>query len=225
DNLSPLITSSDQNNSIAGLAEQLFSKQDDNHYDQYINGLIRPMEDNIIQAVDATRARWLGSGFNLDEATRIHMEACDTAWHTMNSMNAGSGRTLNLTPSLTSINTSIDGLQVTFSCVASDADGSIVDYDWDFGDGNSFTSPSPVHPYYSAGIYLVRCRVVDDSGSRNSKWKYITVGEGNQTPIVDAGADQTVTLPNTIFLDGTVTDDGLLDPPGTVTTTWTQVSG
>jgi hypothetical protein len=43
---------------------------------------------------------------------------------------------------------------------------------------------------------------------------------------VDLGIEQSITLPvNTITLSGTVTDDGLPDPPGIVTMTWSQVSG
>jgi VCBS repeat-containing protein len=48
---------------------------------------------------------------------------------------------------------------------------------------------------------------------------------GNLPPSVDAGPDQTVTLPNDAILDGTVSDDGIPDPPGAVTTSWGQVSG
>jgi hypothetical protein len=48
----------------------------------------------------------------------------------------------------------------------------------------------------------------------------ITVNPENQPPVVDAGADQTITLPDSAALNGTVTDDGLPDPPGLVTTTW-----
>jgi VCBS repeat-containing protein len=49
---------------------------------------------------------------------------------------------------------------------------------------------------------------------------------GNLPPSVDAGPDQTITLPNHLVnLDGTVSDDGEPNPPGTVTTTWSQVSG
>jgi CubicO group peptidase (beta-lactamase class C family) len=50
-------------------------------------------------------------------------------------------------------------------------------------------------------------------------------GSGNQLPSVNAGPDQTVTLPNPANLNGTVSDDGLPNPPGTVTTVWTKVSG
>ena len=47
----------------------------------------------------------------------------------------------------------------------------------------------------------------------------------NQAPQVNAGVDQTITLPTTANLAGTVTDDGLPSPPGAVTLTWTKVSG
>ena len=45
----------------------------------------------------------------------------------------------------------------------------------------------------------------------------------NRAPIVDAGPDQTVTLPAGATLDATVTDDGR--PSGALTATWTQTSG
>jgi hypothetical protein len=43
--------------------------------------------------------------------------------------------------------------------------------------------------------------------------------------VVNAGSDQTVTLPAAATLAGSVTDDGLPNPPATVVNTWTQVSG
>lgn len=50
-------------------------------------------------------------------------------------------------------------------------------------------------------------------------------GPVNLAPSVSAGADQAITLPASAILDGTVSDDGLPDPPGVVTTTWSKVSG
>jgi len=47
----------------------------------------------------------------------------------------------------------------------------------------------------------------------------------NTAPQVNAGANRSVTLPNTLMLPGTVSDDGLPNPPAAVTTTWSQVSG
>ena len=52
----------------------------------------------------------------------------------------------------------------------------------------------------------------------------VTVIPGNQAPVVNAGADQTIVLPATASLNGTATDDGL--PLGsTLTTTWSKLSG
>jgi hypothetical protein len=49
---------------------------------------------------------------------------------------------------------------------------------------------------------------------------------GNMAPFVNAGNNQTITLPDDdVSLDGTVTDDGLPDPPAAVTQTWTKQSG
>ncbi len=47
----------------------------------------------------------------------------------------------------------------------------------------------------------------------------------NAAPVVSAGADQTITLPATASLTGSAADDGLPVPPGTLTTTWSRVSG
>ncbi|HYJ68138.1 MAG TPA: hypothetical protein VEX15_10820 [Nocardioidaceae bacterium] len=47
----------------------------------------------------------------------------------------------------------------------------------------------------------------------------------NDPPMVNAGLDQSIQLPATAPLDGTVTDDGNPTPPGATTTTWSKVSG
>ena len=47
----------------------------------------------------------------------------------------------------------------------------------------------------------------------------------NQAPVVNAGLDQTLTLPASASLNGTLSDDALPNPPGTVTTAWSKFSG
>jgi hypothetical protein len=47
----------------------------------------------------------------------------------------------------------------------------------------------------------------------------------NVAPIVFAGTNQSVFLPASASLSGSVADDGEPDPPGAVTATWTQLSG
>jgi hypothetical protein len=63
-----------------------------------------------------------------------------------------------------------------------------------------------------------------DSGLSASDDIKITVNPPNQAPVVNAGSPQTITLPNTASLNGSVTDDGL--PAGsTLTSTWSKLSG
>ena len=47
----------------------------------------------------------------------------------------------------------------------------------------------------------------------------------NLAPTVNAGTNQTILWPADANLNGTVTDDGNPNPPGTVTVTWSEVSG
>lgn len=50
----------------------------------------------------------------------------------------------------------------------------------------------------------------------------ITPAVANLPPVVSAGPDQSITLPNTASLSGTATDDGQVSP---LVTTWSQISG
>lgn len=48
----------------------------------------------------------------------------------------------------------------------------------------------------------------------------------NTAPIANAGLDKAITFPHTaVTLDGTASDDGLPNPPGAVTSSWSVVSG
>ena len=47
----------------------------------------------------------------------------------------------------------------------------------------------------------------------------------NLAPVVNAGANQTITLPASAALSGTATDDGMPNPPGVLSLTWSRVSG
>ena len=50
-------------------------------------------------------------------------------------------------------------------------------------------------------------------------------GDFNHAPNVDAGGDVVAALPAPAVLNGTATDDGLPNPPGYLTITWSKVSG
>jgi len=83
--------------------------------------------------------------------------------------------------------------------------------------------------FSTAGIYVLRLTASD--GANWGSFEFydeltVTVNPpGNQPPQVDAGPPQQVSLPNSAILDGTVTDDGLPNPPATYTVSWSMVSG
>ena len=78
--------------------------------------------------------------------------------------------------------------------------------------------------FSTAGSYVLRL-TASDSALSSTDDVIVTVNPANQAPTVNAGADRGVTLPNSVSLTGTATDDGLPNPPATVTTTWSRVSG
>ena len=184
DSYSPRITSRDADG-LAHLSWELYSKRDDNDYDQYINSFFTGMEDNFYQAVVMARDYWNQREFKGSWAHRITDEAAETAWTTMNVMNAGSGRNLNKTPRLMNIECFTSGTQGIFQCYANDPDGSIASVSWDFGDGYSYSGTTATHAYEINGVHLVRCRVTDNRGSRNSCWKTVNITQASDGVIVD----------------------------------------
>ncbi|HOT07849.1 MAG TPA: PKD domain-containing protein [Methanotrichaceae archaeon] len=69
---------------------------------------------------------------------------------------------------------------ISFDASASgDQDGNIVDYEWDFGDGNTAHGSRSVSPhiYTSSGKFRVNLTVTDDQGSKRTKTVYIDVIE------------------------------------------------
>ena len=97
---------------------------------------------------------------------------------------------------------------------------------WDFGDGKIENGTlTPVHAYANSGVFTVMLKVTDDDGDTGSDTLVVAVNTViiNQPPVVNAGSDQTITLPNGTTLSGSVTDDGL--PNGQLDLTWTVISG
>ena len=77
--------------------------------------------------------------------------------------------------------------------------------------------------FSAAGTYVLRL-TANDSELTSSDDLTVTVEPANLAPVVNAGADQTVTLPATASLSGSVSDDG--KPSGAIITSiWTKVSG
>ena len=82
--------------------------------------------------------------------------------------------------------------------------------------------------FSAPGAYLLRLTASDGqlTGSDDLQITVNAAPPGNRAPQVNAGAPQTITLPaNSVTLSGTVTDDGLPNPPGAVALAWTKDSG
>jgi PKD repeat protein len=61
------------------------------------------------------------------------------------------------------------GLPVTFDgSGSSDPDGTIISYDWDFGDGGTGTGVAPTHSYAASGLYTVALTVTDEAGDTDT---------------------------------------------------------
>lgn len=69
-------------------------------------------------------------------------------------------------------------LEVSFTDLSTDSDGTVVSWSWDFGDGNSSTAQNPVHTYGAAGDYDVMLTATDDQGTSDSTMQTITVTAG-----------------------------------------------
>jgi Zn-dependent metalloprotease len=70
-----------------------------------------------------------------------------------------------------------DGLTANFTDTSTDSDGTIVAWDWNFGDGNTSTVQNPSHTYASGGTYSVTLTVTDNDGATDSVTKDVTVTE------------------------------------------------
>jgi len=65
-----------------------------------------------------------------------------------------------------------------------------------------------------------------EAASNESLWGDIHLGyASNAHPVVDAGADLATTTTEAITLRGSASDDGLPDPPGSMSIQWKQLSG
>lgn len=124
-------------------------------------------------------------------------------------------------PSITSI--SVDKISVyeddvlTFNAAASDPDGTVASYSWDFnGDGVSdWTSTSSAGPvnynYTRTGVYNARLTVMDNTGvlGAYASTEYITVK--NVIPTPDAGNDVTAWEDERITFSANASSDSVSD--------------
>jgi hypothetical protein len=92
-----------------------------------------------------------------------------------------------------------------------------------FGNPNAVDTTAS---FSATGAYVLELLASDSALSSSDTVSIVVNPAGTNTaPSVIAGSNQTITPIVAAVLDGTVTDDGLPNPPGTVTTAWTKVSG
>jgi subtilisin family serine protease len=84
------------------------------------------------------------------------------------------------------------GEEVSFDGSGSfDSDGTIISYDWDFGDGNTGTGASPTHAYASAGEYTATLTVTDNNGGTSTDMATVAVTDAanNELHVADISMD------------------------------------
>jgi FtsP/CotA-like multicopper oxidase with cupredoxin domain len=86
------------------------------------------------------------------------------------------------------------------------------------------TIPSTAQAGDRLALYSRQLHLTNDGSFPGGMLTFIrvTTPGTNQAPDVDAGQDLVVAFPGPVSLDGEVTDDGLPDPPGVVTVSWTN---
>lgn len=112
---------------------------------------------------------------------------------------------------------------------SNDPDGTIATYAWSKISGPNAGTIATANAVttnvtgLTQGVYQYRLQVTDNSGATAADTVQVTVNAApNQPPVVNAGADQTITLPiNSVVLSGSAND-----PDGTITTyAWSKISG
>jgi len=71
---------------------------------------------------------------------------------------------------------------IQFKDTSYDPDGMILEWLWNFGDGNSSTSGTPTHTYTKGGQYTVTLQVTDNDGMTNSTAKIFSISTTKSTP-------------------------------------------
>jgi len=64
---------------------------------------------------------------------------------------------------------------ISFNDTSTDPDGTIINWTWDFGDGNTSSTQNTTHSYADNGTYLVTLTVMDDDTSYDTITKQISI--------------------------------------------------
>jgi PKD repeat protein len=92
------------------------------------------------------------------------------------------------------------------AAASGDADGTILSYMWDFGDGATGEGPDVSYAWTTPGVYSVALTVTDDSGTASATQSITQQIVVDAAPVANAGPDQFVTASEVQF-DGTASTD------------------
>ncbi len=112
------------------------------------------------------------------------------------------------------------GLACSFTGRGSDGDGTVVGFQWDFGDGAIATTQNATHAYASAGTYAVDLTVTDDGGATGHRSRQVTVTEpeaGEPTASFAGSCVINGSYGRIAFVDCTFTDQSTAAAGATVT--------
>jgi glucose/arabinose dehydrogenase len=105
-------------------------------------------------------------------------------------------------------------LEVAFDgSASSDPDGGVLEFEWDFGDGNAGSGQSVRHTYVAAATHVATLRVRDSAGAVGTATVRIDAGNTAPVPAITApAASMRFRVGQTVTLQGTATDseDGTL---------------
>ncbi len=103
-----------------------------------------------------------------------------------------------------------DYTEVTFTDTSADSDGSVVGWNWSFGDGNSSSAQNPVHTYAAGDDYTVGLTVTDNHGATSFVSELISVDD---PPFADFYANGESTVGGTVSGNyvSTHVDDGIVE--------------
>ena len=94
--------------------------------------------------------------------------------------------------------TDADNSEITFTDLSG---GSVIDWNWDMGDGNSSASQSPIHTYLNIGTFPVTLQITDVNGCTDEVTHVVTI-----TPLYD------IVIPNAFTPDPLGGNGGGYDP-------------
>ena len=152
-------------------ARSLFQKGDE----QTIQSSTFPAEAHMFAEVDELLTHWRQQGVpSAAQMRRIEHRMAEDAYSLLHCLD--NVQSDNKAPDV-SFDVFVDGLEATFIPSATDADGSIEDIEWNFGDGEGSSDSSAVHVYAEEGTYLVSCTVTDDDGVSITDWRYCFIPE------------------------------------------------